>query len=296
MGDAEVAGDAVREPRARERFQARLDELVRNNRFTIAVVFPAVGALLLVGSAEGVVPEPLAYNPFAVLFGTLVMRLPLAAAVAPLVDRRSALALAAVAAYAYAIELVGVTTGWPYGEFTYGVALGPMLAGEVPLGLPVFFLPLVLDGYLLCLLTLGSRANTSWLLLPAAVGTVLVIDLVLDPAAAAIGFWSYAAGGPYYGVPASNYVGWLLSATVAVALLDAGFDRRALVERVESCPFALDDLVSFVLLWGAVNAVYLQVAPLAVAALLVAGLVRAGRLDFLAPSGRGTATVDDPNS
>jgi len=33
--------------------QRRLEDLVRENRFTIAVVFPAVGAVTLVASAEG---------------------------------------------------------------------------------------------------------------------------------------------------------------------------------------------------------------------------------------------------
>lgn len=290
MGDADVAGESVRRRWSRARVQRRLDDVVRENRFTIAVVFPVVGAVLLVGSAEGLVPAPLAFNPLAILLGTLVMRLPLVAAVAPVLDRRSGLAVAAVAAYAYAIEFVGVRTGWPYGEFAYGVSLGPMLAGEVPLGLPVFFLPLVLDAYLLCLLVLGPRARRWLVRVPTAVAAVLAVDLVLDPAAVAVGFWSYRAGGAYYDVPLSNFRGWLLSAAVAVVVLDAGFDRAALRRRVERCPFALDDLVSFVLLWGAVNAFYLQTAPLAVAGLLVAGLARAGRLDLLGrsrPSGDG---------
>ncbi len=54
-----------------------------------------------------------------------------------------------------------MTTGWPYGQFEYLVDLGPMLFGTVPLGLPVFFLPLVLNSYLLCLLLLGGATPES---------------------------------------------------------------------------------------------------------------------------------------
>jgi len=257
----------------------RLDALVREHRFTIAVVFPLVGAVTLLASAEGLLPPPLAFNPFFVLFGTLVMRLPLAAGVAPLLDRRATLALAALTVYSYGIELVGVRTGWPYGEFTYGVDLGPMLLGEVPLGLPVFFFPLVLNAYLLVLLLLGRWADSAVLRLPATLATVLLIDLVLDPGAVGIGFWVYD-GGRFYGVPWSNYLGWLLSGTVAVVLFDVGFDRAGLRRRLAECEFMLDDMVSFVLLWGGINLFYANWIPVGLAALLGAGLLWTDRFDF----------------
>lgn len=68
----------------RGRLAARLDALVAENRFTIAVVFPAIGAVTLLASAEGWLPPILAFNPLLVLFGTAVMRLPLIAGIAPL--------------------------------------------------------------------------------------------------------------------------------------------------------------------------------------------------------------------
>ncbi|MFB6083515.1 MAG: bisanhydrobacterioruberin hydratase [Halorientalis sp.] len=269
---------AVETP-TRAAVEARLDDLVRENRFTIAVVFPAVGAVMLLASAASLFPAPLNFNPYLVLFGTFVMRLPLIAGVAPLVDRRAAAALLALTAYSYAVEYVGVTTGWPYGTFEYGVDLGPMLLGEVPIGLPIFFFPLVLNSYLLCLLLLGDRASRWAIRLPAVIATVLLVDLVLDPGAVALGFWTYG-GGPYYGVPWSNYFGWVLSATVAVGLFDLAFDWSELVARVRSCEFMLDDLVSFVILWGLINAAFGNWVPVAISGLFFAGLVRIDRFDF----------------
>ena len=266
-------------PRDRDTATATLDALVREHRFTIAVVFPLVGAVTLLASAEGVLPPPLAFNPFFVLFGTLVMRLPLVAGVAPLLDRKATLALVALTAYSYGIELVGVRTGWPYGEFSYGVELGPMLFGEVPLGLPVFFFPLVLNAYLLVLLLLGERAESALPRLLATLSTVLLVDLVLDPGAVGIGFWAYDAQ-QFYGVPWSNYRGWILSGTVAVLLFDLGFDRAGLRQRLTECEFMLDDLVSFVLLWGGINLFYANWIAVGLAALLGAGLLRTERFDF----------------
>jgi len=262
----------------RGRVEARLDDIVRENRFAIAVVFPVTGAALLLASAWAWLPESLAFNPWLVLIGVVVMRLPLVAGVAPLVDRRATLALAGLTAYAYAIELVGVTTGQPYGPFEYGVALGPMLGG-IPLALPIFFFPLVLNSYLLCLLLLGEWTRSRWVRLPVVAATVVAVDLVLDPGAVALGFWSYDGGGAFYGVPWSNYRGWVLSATVAVAAFDWGLDRDALLARLESCPFMLDDMVSFVVLWGAVNAAFGNWVPVALAAAFGAGLFGTDRFD-----------------
>ncbi|WP_339102853.1 bisanhydrobacterioruberin hydratase [Haloterrigena salinisoli] len=278
---AETGTDATAVETADRRaaIQRRLESLIRENRFTIAVVFPVVGAVTLVASAEGLFPDPLAFNPLLILFGTLVMRSPLVVGLLPRVDRRALGCLGLLTVYTYAIELVGVRTDWPYGAFEYGIRLGPMLFDEIPLALPVFFVPLVLNAYLLTLLVLDGRGANPLVRLPTAVAAVIAVDLVLDPAAVAIGFWAYVPPGGYYGVPASNYVGWLLSGTVAVVLVDLAFDRAALLERVRTCEFLLDDLVSFVLLWGAINVLYGNWLAAGVAGLFCLGLFRTDRYD-----------------
>jgi putative membrane protein len=270
-GEGREAGLGARSARV----SRRLDRLVREHRFTIAVV----GALLLVGSAEGVLPAPLTFNPALILLGTLVMRLPLIAGLLPLVDRRLGASLAALTGYAYGIEVVGVTTGWPYGDFQYVVDLGPMVAG-VPIGLPVFFLPLVVNTYLLTTLVIACISSGWGGRVMGALIAVLGIDLVLDPAAVALGFWTYLEGGGYYGVPASNYLGWLLSGTIAIIALEKGFPEERLRARLRSCEFILDDHVSFVVLWGTINAFYGNWLPVGIVALLVLGLRLTGRLDF----------------
>jgi len=264
---------------ARARVEARLEDLVDDNRFTIAVVFPAVGAVTLVASAEGLLPPPLSFNPLLLLVGVAVMRLPLVAGLAPLVTRQAAAGLALLCAYTYAIELVAVRTGLPYGRFAYGVDLGPMVAG-IPAALPLFFVPLVVNAYLLTLLVAGGAARRVAVRVPAVVVAVVGMDLVLDPAAVAIGFWQYDAGGAYYGVPWLNYAGWVLSAVVSVAIVDAVFDRDAVVRRLDACRFMLDDLVSFVILWGGLNLYVGNRVPAALAVAYGYALWRTDRFDF----------------
>jgi putative membrane protein len=276
-------------PDDRRAWEAAMDALVREHRFTIAVVFPVVGAALLLASAEGLLPDPLAFNPMLVLMGVLVMRSPLVVGVSPVVTRKALFGVLGLCAYAYAIELVGIHTGVPYGEFFYGVDLGPMVGG-VPVALPVFFLPLVMNAYLLCLLLLGERAEGTLTRLLAVVALVLAMDVVLDPGAVALGFWVYPGGGAFYDVPLSNYAGWVLSATVAVATIDYTFDREALRMRLESCVFALDDMVSFVLLWGGINAFYGNWVPAVVAAGIGVGLLRTDRFDASLVPGVGKVT------
>lgn len=262
----------------RRAFEQSLDTLVTENRFTIAVVFPVVGAVMLLASAEGLLPVPLAFNPWLVLCGVAVMRLPLVGGLAPLMNRRAAAALSVLVGYTYAIEYIGATTGLPYGEFSYEISLGPMLFETIPWALPLFFIPLVLNSYLLCVLFLGERARSALVRVPVVAAMVVAIDLVLDPGAVAVGFWKYESA-TYYGVPALNYAGWVLSAVVATALIDVAF-ARTLVDRIRECEYMLDDMVSFVLLWGSINAFYGAVIPVVIAAGFGVALYRLDRFDF----------------
>ena len=274
-------------PRSRPEAEAWLDAFVDGNRFTIAVFFPLVGAVMLLGSALewSVLPELLRFNPPLILFGTVVMAAPLIVGVLPTIDRRAVVGLTVLVSYTYLIEYVGVSTGWPYGEFAYGVSLGPMLGG-IPAALPIFFIPIVVNAYLLCVLLLGERATSRLVRLAIVIPAVVTMDVVLDPAAVSLGFWSYEGGGLFYDVPLSNYAGWVLSATVAVGVLDFTFDRTALDGRLRSCAFMLDDLISFVILWGAINLVFGNWIAAAVAGVFGVAILRTKRFDagLLRPS------------
>jgi putative membrane protein len=251
-------------PRDRPAVERELERIVRENRVTIAVVFPLVGGALLLASAWDLLPPILAYNPLLVLSGTLVMRLPLVAGLLPLVNRRALAGLGALAVFTYGIELVAVKTGWPYGHFAYEVSLGPMLFDTIPLALPLFFFPIALNATLFAVALTRERSRVTTA--GTALALVILLDLILDPAAVALDFWGWIEPGAYYGVPAQNYAGWLLSGTVAVVLVALAFDRSALAARLDGRTYILDDLVSFVILWGAINLAVGNLLPAALAA------------------------------
>ncbi|HKH38243.1 MAG TPA: carotenoid biosynthesis protein [Rubrobacter sp.] len=146
---------------------------------------------------------------------TLLIALPSAVALFRYLGPRLAtLSLTGLSSLAYAIEAIGLTTGFPYGAFYYGDALGPSLAGIVPYLLPLSYAPLVVGA-------VAAAWGTRLRLLHVLYATLLLVwmDAVLDPGAASLGFWVWPQGGVYYGVPLTNYAGWLLSGALATALL-----------------------------------------------------------------------------
>ena len=196
---------------------------VRTNPFTAAPRLLLLVSALFFGSSYFTVRFPnVPGAEVGSYVATFLISLPaLFALLAYLGPGRAALAFLTLAAFGYAIETTGVVTGLPYGTFYYGEALGPKLFGLVPYILPISWAPLVLGavaaaapkpGY-----QRGAARAIGWVLRSAVL--LALIDGVLDPGAASLGFWTWPEGGPYYGVPASNYLGWLLSGAVATALV-----------------------------------------------------------------------------
>ena len=176
---------------------------------------------------------------------------------------RAALALLTLSAFAYAIETVGVTTGLPYGVFSYGDALGPKALGLVPYLLPVSYLPLVIGAVAAAF---GPRSLPRRVALSALI--LVLLDGVLDPGAVALGFWNYPGGGLYHGVPLSNFAGWLLSGAIAAALLLA-LDRR----QTPPPPGALDGAILALAFWTGVATLSALAVPAALGATLFAFLL-----------------------
>lgn len=180
--------------------------------------------------------------------------------------KRATLSLLALAAFGYTIETVGTTTGFPYGPFYYGEALGGKAFDVVPYLLPVSYTPLVIGALTAAWnireTSVGPNSGVALVLRTAVLLTL--IDGVLDPGAAALGFWVWPEGGLYYGVPLSNYAGWLLSGALAAALLLA-------VGRPQGVPppGAVDSVILALSFWIGV-AVF---SGLLVPALLGAGLL-----------------------
>jgi bisanhydrobacterioruberin hydratase len=198
--------------------------------------------------------------------------------------KRATVVLVTLSAFGFAIETIGVATGFPYGFFYYGDSLGPKVANLVPYLLPLSWVPLVLGAFAATAPEgkIGTRRYVLWVLYAAILLTL--VDGVLDPGAVSLGFWVWPEGGPYYGVPVSNYLGWLLSSSLAVAILLAIGQGR--LESISPPPGLLDSALIAVAFWVGVTVFCGLLFPAALGAVLFFYLLcRRARLATLAAVG-----------
>jgi putative membrane protein len=147
----------------------------------------------------------------------------LAGTVAVLGRRRGLFVATAVVLLSLGMELLGTSTGFPFGPYGYGNHLGAKVLGLVPMVIPLsWFLML----YATLAIALRFEAGGAVTTLVAAVG-LLAWDMLMDPTMSAVfPFWSWHRGGVYYGMPLVNWLGWLLTGCIiAVAMLRVGGPR-----------------------------------------------------------------------
>ncbi|MEV4726653.1 carotenoid biosynthesis protein [Micromonospora humida] len=144
---------------------------------------------------------------------------------------RTAAALVAVATGGgFAIEALGVATGFPFGSYDYSGELGPKLAG-VPLIIPLAWTWMAWPAWLAAVRLTTPAGRTPGTLTPGGhVGRVALAtvglagwDLFLDPQMVAEGYWVWRDATPALpglpGIPVSNYLGWLLFAVLLMSAL-----------------------------------------------------------------------------
>ncbi|MBI5567259.1 MAG: carotenoid biosynthesis protein, partial [Chloroflexi bacterium] len=121
-----------------------------------------------------------------------------------------------------------------YGPYHYTDYLGFKL-GHVPLLIPMAWFMMIYPSYVIANLIAdgqptGSRGGIGRIaglsFLTAMVMTAW--DLVVDPllSGPAIKAWIWEQGGPYFGVPAQNFIGWLLT-TFTVYSVYRLYERRS---------------------------------------------------------------------
>jgi len=118
-----------------------------------------------------------------------------------------------------AVEAVGVQTGLPFGDYSYGTGLGRQVLG-VPAVIPLAWAMMAYPALLV-----ARRLSRSVLVTPLVAALALASwDLFLDPMMTAEGYWTFADPTPSLAhvpaVPALNYVGWFATSLVMMVLLD----------------------------------------------------------------------------
>jgi uncharacterized membrane protein len=157
---------------------------------------------------------------------------------------RTVRTFAIVTVLSYLAELLGSTTGFPFGKYHYTEVLRPQIAG-VPLLIPLAWMMMLPPAWAIAQIILSKNPNLnhdpakehgasvhevpqrkttefpSWDFVPLVVKHCLLSalaftawDLFLDPQMVGWGFWAWDKPGLYFGIPLGNYLGWIVVSAI----------------------------------------------------------------------------------
>ena len=143
-----------------------------------------------------------------------------------------------VAAFSISLsaELLGTGTGYPFGPYSYTTQLGYLIGGRVPFNIPTSWFFMLYASLAICgrFLQPGTNGTAKWRWALVAAFVLTAWDVSMDPAMVATTHWLWhlpslegatmvrriALSNLFYGMPLTNWLGWLLTGTlVARAML-----------------------------------------------------------------------------
>jgi uncharacterized membrane protein len=131
-------------------------------------------------------------------------------------------------------ELLGTSTGFPFGHYHYLNGLGYKIAGLVPFTIPLSWFYLGFSAYLIALAGLEARniAPLAKKLLAIGFGALLLTswDFVLDPAMSQmkLAFWNWEQPGAFFGMPYQNFAGWFGTGVVFMSVATLIWQKKSL--------------------------------------------------------------------
>jgi uncharacterized membrane protein len=121
-------------------------------------------------------------------------------------------------------ELLGTSTGLPFGDYGYLSGLGYKIADLVPFTIPLSWFYLGFSCYIIARAGFDNTQLPNWLRHAGAVfcGALLLTawDFVLDPAMSqtVVPFWEWKTPGPFFGMPYMNFAGWMETGAVFMSV------------------------------------------------------------------------------
>jgi uncharacterized membrane protein len=189
----------------------RTDGSVRRGATVAGWVVLAIYLVLVVGFA---------WNPTPLAQGLAALGIAIALAHAALFyGWKDALVLLAICLVTtFAMENIGAATGFPFGHYHFEVGSNLIHVGAIPIIVgPLWFgmgyLSWIVAGTLLGDSGRRLSGKIELVVLPIVAAFVMTQwDVVMDPPEATISkAWIWHDGGAHFGVPVSNYLGWLLT-------------------------------------------------------------------------------------
>jgi len=115
----------------------------------------------------------------------------------------------AVFLFTFCMEVIGVKTGWIFGEYRYGSTLGSRVF-DVPVIIGFNWTFVILGA-----ISLSQRITKNKYLVVLSTGIIAVIfDLILEPIAVRLDYWQWTNNE----IPVMNYIAWFLIAVISAIL------------------------------------------------------------------------------
>lgn len=165
--------------------------------------------------------------------------------------RRGIMTIIALGILALTVESIGIHTGWPYSPFEYAMPFGYRLLNITPWTVFIAWSPLVIGAWLLA----QTWFKQYWTRFLVYLGILVGSDIILDPGAVARGLWKYTNGGFWFDVPLQNFVGWVISGTIAYTILRITLNNRE-IKNIKYILIGSFSLLLPIFLWAGVNAGY----------------------------------------
>jgi uncharacterized membrane protein len=124
-------------------------------------------------------------------------------------------------------ELLGTSTGFPFGHYHYLSGLGYKIAGLVPFTIPLSWFYIGFSAYIIARAGLETLAIPQTLKYIGAIGFGSLLltswDFVLDPAMSqtTVPFWVWEQPGAFFGMPYQNFAGWFGTGAVFMTVATA---------------------------------------------------------------------------
>ncbi|NQX91364.1 MAG: carotenoid biosynthesis protein [Flavobacteriales bacterium] len=120
-------------------------------------------------------------------------------------EKNTVLLLMLIGLLAYSLEWVGVHTGYPFGEYSYGGTLGPHIS-DVPPVIGVNWMIILASSHALA----SIRFSNNWVIALVGATLMTLLDVLIEPVAIALDFWTWTASE----IPIQNYISWWVAAFV----------------------------------------------------------------------------------
>lgn len=125
--------------------------------------------------------------------------------------RRIGLTTLGVAGLTWLAEAIGTATGFPFGAYVYTAKLQPQVA-HVPILIPLAWMMLLPSAWAVAACLSGRWGG--WRFVGLSAVALTAWDLFLDPQMVNWGLWVWENPVGYFGIPWSNYFGWLLTSAI----------------------------------------------------------------------------------